>query len=164
VTAAAVTEAGDAGHADSPRIRFDRVSAEGCNVGGAENLSWFGVGFGCPLQNSRSVGYKPLHGDRLHIGITMTVPQSFLARSAPLLRPRCLTVAARRAVTRQASEHHSFTAAGDGIMAVFGAPVALEDHAIRACLAALGIQEEAKRLAAGVQDRDGVELGLRGGT
>ena len=38
---------------------------------------------------------------------------------------------------------------GDGIMAVFGAPVALEDHAVRACLAALGIQEEAKRLAVG---------------
>jgi adenylate cyclase len=40
---------------------------------------------------------------------------------------------------------------GDGIMAVFGAPVALEDHAIRACLAALSVQEEAKRLAVGVQ-------------
>src|ERR1700741_4197165 len=37
---------------------------------------------------------------------------------------------------------------GDGIMAVFGAPVALEDHAVRACIAALGIQEEAKRFAA----------------
>ena len=35
---------------------------------------------------------------------------------------------------------------GDGIMAVFRAPVALEDHAIRACLAALGIQEETVRL------------------
>ena len=52
---------------------------------------------------------------------------------------------------------------GDGIMAVFGAPVALEDHAIRACLAALGIQEEAKRQAAEVQDCDSMELQLRVG-
>ena len=52
---------------------------------------------------------------------------------------------------------------GDGIMAVFGAPVALEDHAIRACLAALGVQEEAKRLAVDVRERDGVELQLRVG-
>jgi adenylate cyclase len=53
--------------------------------------------------------------------------------------------------------------AGDGIMAVFGAPIALEDHAIRACLAALGIQAEAKRLAVDVRERDGVELQLRVG-
>jgi adenylate cyclase len=52
---------------------------------------------------------------------------------------------------------------GDGIMAVFGAPVALEDHAIRACLAGLGVQEEAKRLAADVAKRDGIELMARVG-
>ncbi|HEY6818091.1 MAG TPA: adenylate/guanylate cyclase domain-containing protein [Mycobacterium sp.] len=52
---------------------------------------------------------------------------------------------------------------GDGVMALFGAPVALEDHAFRACLAALGIQEEAKRLAVEVDSRDAVRLQLRVG-
>jgi class 3 adenylate cyclase len=52
---------------------------------------------------------------------------------------------------------------GDGIMAVFGAPVALEDHAFRACLAALGVQEEAQRLAVDARERDGVDLQLRVG-
>jgi class 3 adenylate cyclase len=52
---------------------------------------------------------------------------------------------------------------GDGVMAIFGAPVALEDHAFRACLAALAIQEEANRLAVDVQNRDGVALRLRVG-
>ncbi len=52
---------------------------------------------------------------------------------------------------------------GDGVMALFGAPVALEDHAIRACLAALDIQDEARRLAAAVKERDGLDLDLRVG-
>ncbi|MGH3564378.1 MAG: adenylate/guanylate cyclase domain-containing protein, partial [Mycobacterium sp.] len=52
---------------------------------------------------------------------------------------------------------------GDGIMAMFGAPVALEDHAFRACLAALEIQTEAQGPAGEVQRSDGIELRLRVG-
>ncbi len=52
---------------------------------------------------------------------------------------------------------------GDGIMAVFGAPVALEDHSFRACLAALDLQTQAQQLALDVRARDGVDLQLRVG-
>jgi adenylate cyclase len=50
---------------------------------------------------------------------------------------------------------------GDGIMAMFGAPVALEEHALRACLAALDIQRDAQQLAAEVDRRDAVKFQLR---
>ncbi len=52
---------------------------------------------------------------------------------------------------------------GDGVMAIFGAPVALEDHAVRACLAALEIQRETDDLAAEVARDDSVDLRLRVG-
>jgi len=72
------------------------------------------------------------------------------------LADRCAAV-----VQRYGGTVDKFT--GDGIMAIFGAPVALEDHAVRACLAALGVQEEAKRLAVGVRNRDGGDLQVRVG-
>jgi class 3 adenylate cyclase len=50
---------------------------------------------------------------------------------------------------------------GDGVIALFGAPIALENHAFRGCLTALAIQEEADRLAGEVTRRDGVALRLR---
>lgn len=50
---------------------------------------------------------------------------------------------------------------GDGIMALFGAPVALEDHAARACRSALDIQAEVRGLAAEVERRDDISLRLR---
>jgi class 3 adenylate cyclase len=72
------------------------------------------------------------------------------------LADRCAAV-----VKRYGGTVDKFT--GDGIMATFGAPAALEDHAIRACLAALGVQEEANRLAVDIHNRDGIDLWVRVG-
>src|SRR5262245_35406696 len=54
-------------------------------------------------------------------------------------------------------------ARGDGIMALFGAPLAHEDHAIRACYTALRMQEAVKRHADEVRRREGVLLQIRVG-
>ena len=52
---------------------------------------------------------------------------------------------------------------GDGIMALFGAPLAHEDHAVRACYAALRMQEAVARYAEGVFRAHGVALHIRVG-
>jgi predicted ATPase len=52
---------------------------------------------------------------------------------------------------------------GDGIMALFGAPIAHEDHAIRACYAALAMQEAIRRYSEEVRQAHGVEVQIRVG-
>jgi class 3 adenylate cyclase/predicted ATPase len=52
---------------------------------------------------------------------------------------------------------------GDGIMALFGAPVAHEDHAVRACYAALRMQDSVKRYADEVRRTEGVPIQIRAG-
>jgi adenylate cyclase len=52
---------------------------------------------------------------------------------------------------------------GDGLMALFGAPLALEDHALRACIAALEIQSVTRCLADEVRRSDGIDLQIRVG-
>jgi tetratricopeptide (TPR) repeat protein len=51
---------------------------------------------------------------------------------------------------------------GDGIMALFGAPVAHEDHALRACYAALGMQDEMRRYRQrlGQSEESGLHIGV----
>jgi class 3 adenylate cyclase len=52
---------------------------------------------------------------------------------------------------------------GDGIMSLFGAPLAHEDHAVRACYAALRMQESVKRYAEGVRRSEGIPILIRVG-
>jgi class 3 adenylate cyclase len=134
-----------------------------CRTCGTEPLedARFCHGCGAPLQDGDTrAEYKQvtvLFGDVVHsMDIASAVGAERLREIMANLASRCAAV-----VKRYGGTVDKFT--GDGIMAVFGAPFALEDHAVRACLAALDVQEDVKRLAVDVRERDGVELQLRVG-
>src|SRR6476469_1614744 len=139
------------------------TAATACRTCGTEppdNAS-FCHGCGSPLtESSPRAEYKQvtvLFADVVHsMAIAAAVGAERLREIMADLADQCAAV-----VQRYGGAVDKFT--GDGIMAVFGAPMALEDHATRACMAALGLQEEAKRLAVDLHDRDGVELLLRVG-
>src|ERR1700757_670340 len=139
------------------------TAATACRTGGPEPRrgARFCDGCGAPVTtHDARAEYKQvtvLFADVVHsMDIAAAVGAERLREIMADLADRCATV-----VKRFGGTVDKFT--GDGIMAVFGAPMALEDHAVRACLAGLAIQTEAKRLAIDVQHRDGVELWLRVG-
>ena len=96
------------------------------------------------IEASRSAEYKQvtvLFADVVHsMDIAAAVGPEGLREIMAGLVDRASAV-----VQRYGGTVDKFT--GDGIMAVFGAPMALEDHALRACLASRGIQDEVKWLA-----------------
>jgi class 3 adenylate cyclase len=139
------------------------TTATACSTCGTEPREGarFCDGCGSPItQQDTRAEYKQvtvLFADVVHsMDIAAAVGPERLREIMADLADQCAAV-----VSRYGGTVDKFT--GDGIMAVFGAPVALEDHAFRACLAALGVQEEAKRLAVDVRERDGVDLRLRVG-
>ena len=139
------------------------TAATACRTCGTEPREGarFCDGCGAPVaEQDTSAEYKQvtvLFADVAHsMDIAAAVGAERLREIMAELANRCAAV-----VQRFGGTVDKFT--GDGIMAVFGAPIALEDHAVRACLAAQGIQEETGRLAAEVKDRDRLNLRLRVG-
>jgi len=136
------------------------VACVGCGTELRENAK-FCDACGSPLTGSRTrAEYKQvtvLFADVVHsMDIAAAVGSERLREIMSELVVRSSAV-----VRRYGGTVDKFT--GDGIMAVFGAPAALEDHALRACLAALDIQQEVECLAAEVDHGDGVRLQLRVG-
>jgi adenylate cyclase len=115
---------------------------------------------GAPISQAAVAEYKQvtvLFADVVHsMDIATAVGPERLRELMSELLDRSSAV-----VRRYGGTVNQFT--GDGIMAVFGAPISLEDHAIRACLAALDIQKQVHALSLDVQKRDGIDLQLRVG-
>ena len=84
--------------------------------------------------------------------------QELDAEKLHLLMDRVLQLAAD-AVHRYEGTVNSYL--GDGMMALFGAPIALEDHAVRAVHAALAIQETIRGYNTEIEREHGVRVRLR---
>ena len=139
------------------------TAATVCRTCGTEPLenARFCHSCGAPITGeTRPAEYKQvtvLFADVVHsMDIAAAVGPERLREIMADLVSRAATV-----VQRYGGTVDKFT--GDGIMAMFGAPIALEDHAVRACFAALGIQDQAAQLAAEVERRDGTAFSLRVG-
>lgn len=140
---------------------------------------------GAPLSQGASAstgysaeGYTPKHlaekiltyksaleGERKHITVLFVdIVES--SRLAEQLHPEAMHEIMDRVLRLMAEMVHRYEGTvnqylGDGLMALFGAPLALEDHALRAVQAALGIREAVSGYSEQLKHERGVEVRLR---
>src|SRR5215471_15095173 len=135
-----------------------------------------------PVKGTESapVSYTPLHlaekilasraaleGERKQVTVLFTD----IKDSTELIRdldPEAAQQLLDPAIHRMMAAVHRFEGTvnqvlGDGIMALFGAPIAHEDHALRACYAALAIQAAMRTYTEEVRRTRGLELHIRVG-
>jgi predicted ATPase/class 3 adenylate cyclase len=152
------------GHANAPGARF-------CNECGraldhAEAPAEAAVPYTPKHLADRVLGYRSaLEGERKQVTV-LFVDIVDSSRLAEQLDPEVMHRLMDRTLRLMAGTVHRYEGTvnqflGDGLMALFGAPVALEDHAFRAVQAALTIRETVAGYSEQLKREQGVELELR---
>ena len=108
-----------------------------------------------------------LEGERKQVTVLFVDVSGFTSLSERL-DPEVVHAMMTRAFELMLEEVHSYEGTvnqflGDGIMALFGAPIAHEDHAQRAVHAALGIRRSLENYQNEIQERRGISLRVRQG-
>jgi class 3 adenylate cyclase/tetratricopeptide (TPR) repeat protein len=115
------------------------------------------------VLNSRSA----LEGERKYVTVLfadLKASMQLLARRDPEDARKLLDPVLERMM--EAVRHYGGTVnqvMGDGIMALFGAPIAQEDHAVRACFAALRMQELIKQYGKETRETHDVNVQIQVG-
>jgi class 3 adenylate cyclase/tetratricopeptide (TPR) repeat protein len=149
-----------------PRARFCPFCGLPLGTTGREAPTTLPRG-GAPGGADHSAPRSDLSGERKHVTVlfadvtaSMAVLTSHDAEEAATLFDLVLEYMAE-AVRRY--EGTVMNVLGDGILALFGAPVAQEDHAVRACYAALRMQERISAYGDAVQRTHGIPIQIRVG-
>jgi class 3 adenylate cyclase len=160
----------DCGFPNEPKERF----CGGCGAVREDSSDAQDTGFGSPrtytpahLTEKIFASRSAMEGERKHV----TVLFADIKGSLELIEgrdPEDVQTLLDSAIRTMMDAVHRYEGTvnrvqGDGIMAIFGAPLALEDHAVRACYAALAMQEAQQRKFAGANGEDDVEIQLRVG-
>ena len=112
-----------------------------------------------------SLAPRHMEGERRHLTVMFTDMVDFTGMGESLSEESVFELTRRiageqsQAIQAQGGGVQDF--AGDGIMAVFGAPIAMEDAALRACRTAIDIQDRMNRLAGELKASYGVAPQLR---
>ena len=159
------------GMAKRPGERYESAGAFASEVvaaagGGTGELAWRAAP--PPRREHRAeVPRGPLAGERKEVTVlfadlveSLTLAEQTDPEDWQLIMRRFFAILCE-AVERFEGSVDRFT--GDGIMALFGAPVAHEDHAARACHAAMRMLAEVEALAAELRRERGLEFAMRVG-
>jgi class 3 adenylate cyclase/tetratricopeptide (TPR) repeat protein len=119
------------------------------------------------LVDKIRAGQRRLAGERKHVTVlfadvtgSMALAEAVDAEAWQRIMDRFFTLLCD-GVHRFEGTVNAFT--GDGIMALFGAPIAHEDHGRRACYAALYLRDELARYAAELRRERGLNFSVRMG-